>query len=35
MEWKSVIAALKLAVCIDRNTAVMENCTIELRRIRD
>ena len=27
--------ALKLAVCIDRNTAAMEDCTIELRRIRD
>lgn len=27
--------ALKLAVCIDRNTAAMEECTIELRRIRD
>ena len=26
--------ALKLAVCIDRNTAAMEECTIELRRIR-
>ena len=27
--------ALKLAVCIDRNTAALEDCTIELRRIRD
>jgi len=27
--------ALKLAVCIDRNTAAMEDCTIELRRIRE
>ena len=27
--------ALKLAVCIDRNTAAMEDCTFELRRIRE
>ena len=27
--------ALKLAVCIDRNTAAMEDCTIELGRIRE
>lgn len=27
--------ALKLAVCIDRNTAALEDCTIELRRIRE
>ena len=27
--------ALKLAVCIDRNTAAMEDCTMELRRIRE
>ena len=27
--------ALKLAVYIDRNTAAMEDCTIELRRIRE
>ena len=27
--------ALKLAVCIDRNTAAMEDCTIELRRCRE
>ncbi len=27
--------ALKLAVCIDRNTAALEECTIELRRIRE
>ena len=27
--------ALKLAVCIDRNTAAMEECTMELRRIRE
>ena len=27
--------ALKLAVCIDRNTAAMEDCTLELRRIRE
>ena len=27
--------ALKLAVCIDRNTAAMQECTDELRRCRD
>ena len=27
--------ALKLAVCIDRNTAALEDCTIEMRRIRE
>ena len=27
--------ALKLAVCLDRNTAVLEDCTSELRRIRE
>ena len=27
--------ALKLAVCIDRNTAALEDCTIELRRTRE
>jgi hypothetical protein len=27
--------ALKLAVCIDRNTAALEECTVELRRIRE
>ncbi|MDB6034156.1 MAG: hypothetical protein JWM16_4494 [Verrucomicrobiales bacterium] len=27
--------ALKLAVCIDRNTAALENCTLEVRRIRE
>ena len=27
--------ALKLAVCLDRNTAALEDCTIELRRIRE
>ena len=27
--------ALKLAVCIDRNTMALEDCTLELRRIRD
>ena len=27
--------ALKLAVCIDRNTVALEECTIELRRIRE
>jgi hypothetical protein len=27
--------ALKLAVCLDRNTAVLQECTTELRRIRD
>ncbi len=27
--------ALKLAVCIERNTAAMEECTVELRRIRE
>ena len=26
--------SLKLAVCIDRNTAALEDCTFELRRIR-
>lgn len=26
--------ALKLAVCLDRNTAALEDCTVELRRIR-
>ena len=27
--------SLKLAVCIDRNTVSLENCTHELRRIRE
>jgi type VI protein secretion system component VasK len=27
--------ALKLAVCIDRNTAALQECTLELRRIRE
>ena len=27
--------SLKLAVCLDRNTAALEECTLELRRIRD
>ena len=27
--------ALKLAVCIDRNTAAMQECTDQLRRFRD
>ena len=27
--------ALKLAVCIDRNTGAMEDCTLELRRCRE
>ena len=27
--------SLKLAVCLDRNTAAMEDCTIELRRCRE
>ena len=27
--------ALKLAVCIDRNTAALEDCTFEMRRVRD
>ena len=27
--------SLKLAVCLDRNTAAFEDCTIELRRIRE
>jgi hypothetical protein len=27
--------ALKLAVCIDRNTAALEGCSLELRRIRE
>lgn len=27
--------ALKLAVCIDRNTAALEDCTLELRRCRE
>ena len=27
--------ALKLAVCIDRNTAALDDCTIELRRTRE
>jgi predicted PurR-regulated permease PerM len=27
--------ALKLAVCIDRNTSALEDCTLELRRIRE
>ena len=27
--------SLKLAVCLDRNTAALEECTIELRRIRE
>jgi predicted PurR-regulated permease PerM len=27
--------ALKLAVCIDRNTAALQDCTQELRRIRE
>src|SRR5512143_1681831 len=27
--------ALKLAVCIDRNTAALQDCSIELRRIRE
>ena len=27
--------ALKLAVCLDRNTAALHDCTMELRRIRE
>jgi hypothetical protein len=27
--------ALKLAVCLDRNTAALEDCTLELRRTRE
>ena len=27
--------ALKLAICIERNTAALEDCTIELRRCRE
>ena len=27
--------ALKLAVCIDRNTAALQECSMELRRIRE
>ena len=27
--------ALKLAVCIDRNTAALQECALELRRIRE
>ena len=27
--------ALKLAVCLDRNTAALEDCTLELRRCRE
>ena len=27
--------SLKLAVCLDRNTAALEDCTIELRCIRE
>ena len=27
--------ALKLAVCIDRNTAALQECTQELRRVRE
>ena len=27
--------ALKLAVCIDRNTAAMQECTFELRRFQE
>jgi predicted PurR-regulated permease PerM len=27
--------ALKLAVCIERNTAVLQECALELRRIRE
>ena len=27
--------SLKLAVCLDRNTAALEDCTIEIRRIRE
>lgn len=27
--------ALKLAVCLDRNTAALQDCTMELRRIRE
>jgi hypothetical protein len=27
--------ALKLAVCLDRNTAALEDCTLELRRARE
>ena len=27
--------ALKLAVCLDRNTAALQDCTQELRRIRE
>src|SRR5436190_18633713 len=27
--------ALKLAVCIDRNTAALEKCTFELQRIQE
>ena len=27
--------ALKLAVCIDRNTAALQDCAFELRRIRE
>ncbi len=27
--------ALKLAVCIDRNTAALDDCTLQLRRCRE
>ena len=27
--------ALKLAICIDRNTAALDKCTFELQRIQD
>ena len=27
--------ALKLAVCLDRNTVALEDCTLELRRCRE
>ena len=27
--------ALKLAVCLDRNTAALQDCTVELRRVRE
>ena len=27
--------ALKLAVCLDRNTAALQDCAMELRRIRE
>ena len=27
--------ALKLAVCLDRNTAALQDCTVELRRTRE